>query len=193
MVDQVANSWAARFLELGAADDQPITNMKLQKLVTLAESASMFTRGVAAFVEPVQAWEHGPVVQPVYARYKPYQSAKITAIDRAGTTVLADEDELIAEEVWGVVGHLSAGALRTLTHDVGPWPIRWRADTWGTVLPAEELGAAWPEYIARASRLTQRRDPVETPLIAPARLSDEQLAQAATMFRSGRPPARAGG
>ena len=193
MVDQVANSWAARFLELGQEADRPITNMKLQKLVTLAESASMFVRGTDAFVEPVQAWEHGPVVYPVYTRYKPFQRSKITTIDRAGTTTLSDEDEYIAEEVWGIVGRLNAGELRNITHEVGPWPAHYRPEERGTRLPSSELGDAWPLYVARASRLTQGRSPVETPPVAVGGLSAAQRAEAVKMFRSGRPSTRAGG
>lgn len=193
MVSQTANSWAARFLEFGAAVNQPITNMKLQKLVTLAESASMFIRGVEAFSDPVQAWEWGPVVPPVYSRYKTYKQARITAIVREGTTTLSDDDDLIAEEVWGVVGRLNAGMLSNLTHEVGPWPVHYRPEVRGTVLSSAELGEAWPLYIARATRLIERRNPVDTPAIAIGGLSDTQRTKAAELFRSGRPSSRAGG
>lgn len=196
LVDQSANSWAARFLELGREANRPITNMKLQKLVTLAESASEYVRSTPAFDEDVQAWENGPAVYPVYARYKSYKSAAITEIERAGTRKLNDEDELIANEVWGIAGLLSAGGLRKLTHKVGPWPIHYQPGIMGIRLPGEELGAAWPKYVALAQRLTQYREPMQTAIVgrgADGFRTEQDRVHASKSFRLSRPAARAGG
>jgi uncharacterized phage-associated protein len=193
---QIANSWAARFLEFGQEAELPITNMKLQKLVTLAESASEYVRQAPAFVEDVQAWDHGPAVYPVYTRYKSFKNTAITEIERAGTMKLADEDELIANEVWGVAGRLTAGGLRKLTHEVGPWPVHYRLGVMSIRLPGDELGAAWPTYVALAQRLAQYREPAQTPVFgrgADGFRSESERARASELFRVGRPPARAGG
>lgn len=186
-----ANSWAARFLEFGQESGTSITNMKLQKLVSLAESASEYVRSSAAFDEAVQAWDHGPAVYSVYARYKRFQNSGIDVVDRAGTRELADEDELIAREVWGVAGRLTAGGLRKLTHDIGPWPKYYRDGVRDIVLPSGELGAAWPAYVGYAQRLIEYRDPVETQLLGGFR-SEAQRQEANLLFRVDRPTRRSG-
>lgn len=194
--NQNANSWAARFLEFGRDARQPITNMKLQKLVTLAESASEYVRREPAFVEHVQAWDHGPAVYPVYTRYKGFRNTAITAIERADTQELGDEDELIANEVWGIAGRLSAADLRRLTHEVGPWPVHYQPGVKSIRLPGDELGAAWPKYVALAQRLSQYREPAQTAIFgrgADGFRSEDDRARASQMFRVGRPPIRAGG
>lgn len=158
-------SLAARFLEFGEANQQPISNLKLQKLVALAQSLHVYATGEAAFSEAVQAWDNGPAVKPLYGRYKHFGSAPIQGIDRSGTGELDDRHERVVAEVWSVVGHLSAGALWKMTHDVGPWPRHYVPEIRDIELPVSELGAAWPTYLAKAYELTQYRTPANSAVI----------------------------
>jgi len=52
----------------GGADD--ITDLKLQKLLYYAQGMSLGMRGTCMFADPIEAWQHGPVVPHVYQIYK---------------------------------------------------------------------------------------------------------------------------
>lgn len=137
---------------LAAADDEGIrlSNMQLQKLVYLAESAYGAIHGRDLVSERFQAWEHGPVVGALYYNFKSYGSGAI-----ATPTPAADPPEEVSEVLATVLdyfGRMSAAALRTLTHDVGPYQHHFRDGASGITLPKADIHAAWPQFLERAAR-----------------------------------------
>lgn len=185
---------AAKVLERAQNSGVGVSNLKLQKLVTLVQSLSVYATGEPAFRESVQAWNHGPAVKPLYGMYKAFGSDPITIVQSSRRS----DDELSAatlhviDEVWDVAGRLSASQLRTLSHDVGPWESCYAANTRDIVIPNEQLGAAWVDYLAKAlSMANPVYDP--TPVIGRGQLgyeSDELAAHAVATFTPARIPAR---
>lgn len=49
-----------------------ITPLKLQKLLYYAQAWSLVIKSETLFYEDIEAWVHGPVIPPVYRRYKQY-------------------------------------------------------------------------------------------------------------------------
>ncbi|MCI8513016.1 MAG: DUF4065 domain-containing protein [Lachnospiraceae bacterium] len=56
---------------------QDIANLKLQKLLYYAQGCFLAVAGAPLFLEDILAWQHGPVVEPVYYQYKGYGSGGI--------------------------------------------------------------------------------------------------------------------
>lgn len=53
-------------------EDDGMTNLKLNKLLFLTQAASLQRYGRTLFDTPIEAWKYGPVVHPVYEKYKEY-------------------------------------------------------------------------------------------------------------------------
>ena len=49
----------------------PVDNLKLQKLLYYSQGVHLVLNDrVPLFMEPIEAWDYGPVVPPVYREYK---------------------------------------------------------------------------------------------------------------------------
>lgn len=97
----------------------PIDNMKLQKLLYLAAGHYLAISGDPMFPEAIEAWEHGPVVNSVYALYA---GELEIARPKRGSSALLDEVGVgcVAATVQ-FFGRKSGVELRNLTHKQGPW------------------------------------------------------------------------
>ncbi|WP_082509251.1 Panacea domain-containing protein [Microbacterium sp. Leaf179] len=157
MAHSSAAKIAASFVDVALRQCRPISNLQLQKLVTLTQSLAVYSDHVPAFAEPVQAWKNGPVIKPLYGLYKGYGD---TVIQRPSSPLETSEGvgQLIAE-VWDVAGSLSAADLWKLTHTVGPWQRHFRSDTLNIAIPNQELGDAWTAYLAEALRIRNNPTP----------------------------------
>lgn len=143
--------WCARVGE-GAAT---VTNMKLQKLVYLSESAYGSLLGVPLIDEDVQAWDHGPVVRPLYVAFKEFGAETIGA--PRGEPQLPFGIVEVLESVWDYFGHMPASRLRKLTHDVGPYSAHYKQGSLHEVIPKDEIHAAWSAFLAAGSSDRERR------------------------------------
>lgn len=90
--------------------------MKLQKLCYYAQAYSL-AQGGELFPEDFQAWQHGPVVPELYAKYRDYQWRAIDAEFPAN----ADAVPSIVGEVVAAYGRLDGAALSNITHREAPW------------------------------------------------------------------------
>ena len=117
-----------------------MSNLKLQKLLYYAQGFHLAMFDEPLFIEPIEAWRHGPVVRQVYAEYAWYGSGSIPApagFDPAG--VMDQETHDLLGEVHKVYGQYSAWRLREMTHAESPWQNAWKPDTGPTVIPHEAM------------------------------------------------------
>lgn len=119
----ISAAQVARFFLATVDEDigDGISNLKLQKLVYYAQAYHLANYDEPLFPEPVEAWEHGPVVPELYHHYKAYGSGHIPA---PGDYEPEDYDERTTElldEIWNTFGQYSAWKLRNITHHDGPW------------------------------------------------------------------------
>lgn len=105
-----------------ASDEDPISNLKLQKLLYYCQGFSLAIYGEKLFNEPIEKWTHGPVCPVAYHEYKACGSdpLPIPAGFCPDTVLSAEEQELI-QDVYSTYGQFAAWRLREMTHDESPW------------------------------------------------------------------------
>ena len=125
---RAANTIIEQSLENGQMVDQ----LKLQKLLYLAQGISLAVRDEPLFSDKIEAWRYGPVVRAVYNAAKFHGAAPIAAllpgIYLGAKTVGAEDTESIAviAETLRAYGDLQGVQLVALTHRPGlpegePW------------------------------------------------------------------------
>jgi len=119
--------------------DYSISNLKLQKLLYFVQAYFLISTNdhEPCFVEPIEAWDFGPVVPVAYREYKHYGSGSIPPItsylefdlddiwdvcriDYDDSMISKNDKELINEVVDEFSGY-TATDLVTLTHRQAPW------------------------------------------------------------------------
>jgi uncharacterized phage-associated protein len=114
----------ARFLiRLATSGDEPdpLTHLRLQKLLYYAQGWSLALRGRALFTDRIEAGTHGPVVREVYHVYKGRGYASIFPAEGDEPEDLADDERELVGKVWKSLKGYSATRLRELTHREPPW------------------------------------------------------------------------
>lgn len=98
-----------------------ISNLKLQKLVYYAQGFYLAIEDKPLFNEPIEAWQHGPVVSDLYQRYKGFGSNSIKIPDDVDFSKFSQKEKDVMDEVYDVYGQFSAWKLRNMTHEELPW------------------------------------------------------------------------
>lgn len=99
--------------------EDPVTNLKLQKLLYYVQGWHLGLFNTPAFADDFQAWVHGPVVPEVFHQYKENRWNPIT-IEVAKPDLPADLVQHI-DEVLEVYGGDTGWALELRTHREKPW------------------------------------------------------------------------
>lgn len=108
------------YLMSSSCDD--LSNMKLNKLLYYAQGHCLQKTGVVMFSDPIEAWEHGPIVTSVYHKYKSYGDSHISEFNTDDLNKLPDEYKDILLDVARTYGRYTAAALRNMTHvPKSPW------------------------------------------------------------------------
>jgi len=123
----VANYIVRKFQESG----DPVTNLKLQKLLYYVQGWHLGLFGTPAFEGRFEAWVHGPVVRDVYTRFRDCRWNPIAndVPDVALERRLKDH----IDEVLDVYGSDSAWSLERRSHAEDPW-----IEARGGIAPDEE-------------------------------------------------------
>jgi uncharacterized phage-associated protein len=147
----------ANFFIEAALDDpevDPLTQMKLQKLVYIAHGWHLALRGKHLIKEPVEAWRFGPVVRDLYSRAREYGSKPIeslldgsrTRTEPELTTIpSSDRDSRdFLRRVWRSYKTFTAVELSAMTHrENTPWYEIWEhqsgKDQGDTRIPADSI------------------------------------------------------
>lgn len=129
----MANSIAVAntFINLARQDGEYLTPLRLVKLVYIAHGWSLALRNSPLIDDPVEAWQFGPVVPPVYFAFKGYGrepiKEKATVTDPlwgeyAPEMSPTEEGYDLLENVWRVYKKFTAAQLSTMTHQSNtPW------------------------------------------------------------------------
>lgn len=96
-----------------------MTPLKLQKLLYFVNGICLSVFDIPAFEAPIMAWEHGPVVEEIYHKYKNYGSSAIYQANSIKKVSLGLQ-QVIKEVIKGY-GKYTAGQLIDLTHEEEPW------------------------------------------------------------------------
>ena len=151
-------------LEIAEEHEQPITQMKLQKLVYFMHGWHLGLGQGSLCDEEVEAWRWGPVFPALYQAAKEWGSAPIKGrltnfrlhgidgriravsvaphIDQARNSFVF----LLARRVWEIYGHMTAAQLSSLTHQQGtPWHQVVNDPRSGDVIPNDLIRSFFEE------------------------------------------------
>lgn len=142
-------------LQLDSLRPEPdVTPMKLAKLLYLAQANYLAATGRRLFDEPVEAFDHGPVV---YREWRRHSGNQIIAV-RSDATVsdavaLPDDVADFLDEVWRLHGDKSSSQLRALTHAQAPWRDNHVEGAYRTVIPDEQMAWFFHERVPTNQRV----------------------------------------
>lgn len=154
---QVANF----FLDKSEVEGLPMTQLKLLKLVYIAYGWVLALTDEKLFGEPIEAWQHGPVVESLYHEFKHFKKAPITGrsedVDLDSWEVVQpripedDHDTVgILNKVWVAYRHFQAWDLRNKTHEKdGPWDRVYVAGEHGITLKDEDICEHYRDRITK--------------------------------------------
>jgi uncharacterized phage-associated protein len=120
-VYDIANCFVYFSLECG---DEPVTNLRLNKLLWFAQGHALATLGRSLFVADFEAWELGPVVPAIYHKYKYCGNNAIAVVDEDfEPSSFADEDAInLLLEVANQYNKFPTSELVGMSHEKdSPW------------------------------------------------------------------------
>jgi len=112
------------FLTKSAKDNSPVTNLKLQKLVYMANGLYQAVTKTPLISEKVEASPYGPVINGLYYRYRDNGNKTIVPTrENFIQDSMFDEDALTAlKYIWSFAKNISAIRLSNWSHLEGsPW------------------------------------------------------------------------
>lgn len=103
------------------SEPEPITHMRLQKLLYYVQGWALAVRGRPLFKGTIEAWIHGPVVREVYRTFAKYNDDVISRAEAADSSRLTRDDAEFVNAIWESYKAYSASELRRRTHSERPW------------------------------------------------------------------------
>lgn len=114
---------ARYIIELATNFGEPVTNMKLQKLLFYSYVWYLVHEKKKLFSEPITAWQYGPVISQAYDAYKKYGAEPIKEPADGDSSKLDEEQKAIIEDVFNIYGSMNGIELAMLTHSERPWLV----------------------------------------------------------------------
>ncbi len=135
------------FLTSDVFDD--MSNMKINKLLYYAQGHCLQETGHPLFNEPVEAWDHGPIVNSVFQRYKKYGKTPIKDYDQDAVSRLTDYEKELLMNVAMRYGVYTASALRNMTHKPKtPWDQVYDENSMHTEIPIRIIKEYFEKNVA---------------------------------------------
>lgn len=125
----------AYFIRQDELQDEPdVTPLKLHKLLYLAQANYLAATGERLFDEPIEAFDHGPVVYAVTRKFSGRQVIAYTEPTLPDAALPPDAEEFL-ERIWVRYKDYSPSALRALAHRQTPWKEYYEPDAYRSVIP----------------------------------------------------------
>ncbi len=132
-----AGSVANEFIKLCDKHSLELTNIKLVKLMYIAQGLSLSILDRPLFKDDnIEAWKYGPVIPSIYHEFKHYKSNPITSksvVLGRNLEILSEpkltneEDKKIVKLTWNLYKDMSPLDLVDLTHRAGtPWSLTYQ-------------------------------------------------------------------
>jgi uncharacterized phage-associated protein len=136
-------------------DGEPLTNLKLQKLIYIANGWHLSYFDEVLFDEQIEAWTYGPVVPSIYHLYKQYGSFGIN--DVGCMHWFSASINSLLETVWEAYANISAVKLVAMTHRPGtPWSETFKEGSGkGDVIPTDLIRKHFRELAAKYGSATE--------------------------------------
>ncbi|HHT7640398.1 Panacea domain-containing protein [Pasteurella multocida] len=113
------------FLECASKNDDTLTPMQLIKLVYIAHGWMLGKYGKALLIEPVEAWQYGPVIPSIYKSVRSFRSSPVEFIDGYSShakILFTEEEKEIMNIVYDKYAKYDGIVLSNATHQPqSPW------------------------------------------------------------------------
>lgn len=122
--------------------ENPVSNLKLQKLLYYIQAAFLLEKEEPCFNENIVNWRHGPVVPEVYKKYKKYINQNIEDLQNGYSDLVINEefeleykkvifnencidrnDKKIIQKVIDSFIDIDAWSMVEKTHEEDPWKL----------------------------------------------------------------------
>lgn len=126
-----ASAVAQHLIRLAAVgpESEPMTAMKLHKLLYYCQGWHLAWYGQALFAERIEAWKHGPVLPQV--QNQPWVTGSQPLADPKLPVELNARERSFTEQVWSHYHKFSAWGLREKSHAENPWRKHYKPDAEG--------------------------------------------------------------
>ena len=98
-----------------------LTGFQLQKLLYYCQAWNLVAFGVPLFDDPIEAWEHGPVVASVSRFHQHLYWVNRRHVPDADSGNVPLENQCVIDAVLDAYGDYSGDQLEDLTHSEAPW------------------------------------------------------------------------
>lgn len=120
-----AVSIANKYVDLSIKEKLTISNMKLQKLIYIANGVCLAKNDEPLIIEQIEVWPYGPVIRSVYNTYKIFGNSNISPKFFGSFDLGEDLDNkamLAFQDAWNIGKDISAIKLSNWTHNPdSPW------------------------------------------------------------------------
>ena len=141
---------ANELISRGIEENQPLTHIEVQKLLYFSHGWMLGIHGQPLHHSLWEAWQHGPVLPPIYYILNYYRGAQIKEKILAHPETFTEEEQSILQSVYDQYRPHGAFGMVDITHSPGtPWHQVWNR-RWGPPIITNESIQA---YFARQYRL----------------------------------------
>lgn len=149
---------AYAFVKRGIDTGQPITQMKLQKMIYFAQGIHLALYNEPLLKETFQAWKYGPVIPDIYHAYKLYGSNPIDDTSWIWNGEIANEELNTLSEnakktinyTWDTLKDINAVKLSNWTHKEGsPWQKVYVNGANDVLIPNNEITSYFTRFLVK--------------------------------------------
>ena len=113
-------SLSNHIISLFEANEQRITNLKLQKILYYVQGYFFKKFDTEAFPEEIYCWQYGPVVPIAYYEYNIFGSRPLVS-DNGYSIVLTEEESQLIDLIVSKCQKITSSVLVDQTHRELPW------------------------------------------------------------------------
>lgn len=164
-------------------EQRDVSQMKLHKLMYLAQANYLAATGRRLFNAEVEAFDNGPVIAKILRRFSHRGKVPLAAgvLERKPVT-LPEDAMAFVDQVWAIYKDYTPSQLWTLTHAQAPYKDHYVPDGIHTVIPDVDIASFFRAMVPTAQRVLHPEA-----LVIPAGFlddldDDEVAARAASVF-----------
>lgn len=148
---------AYAFAKKGIEEGNPVTQMKLQKMVYCAEGFHLAQYDSELIKERIQAWKFGPVVPSIYQMFKFYGNGPILDMSYVPCDnvelerVYSDEKAASTiQDTWNMLKDVNAIQLSNWTHKTGsPWDKHYKPYVSDIIIPKSDIKEYFSQFLVK--------------------------------------------
>lgn len=151
---------ANEIIKLANTQQIPVSPMKLQKILYLANGIAFKRLGDKLINEHFEAWDYGPVIRNVYDSFKNFRGDDINKINNdpvnnhgytfvSPSAITVDSNSLnVIREAWDSAKNLTAFTLSAWSHNKNsPWDKAFHADPKELYISDEDIKSYFNGFI----------------------------------------------